>query len=104
MSRGHGDPMTMRAIIREAFPHSAAKIIARELNLSHRQGRRIAAGKVPRRTTAALIDLCDRYLAWRKQAIDRAENLSREERNAEMVARAQARRRQASIPDGQAPS
>lgn len=107
MATGHDDPpsfgrddMTTRALIREAIPRDTAKVIARELGCTHRQGRRIATGKVPQRLRVALIDLCDRFIAQRRTSIERAERELRELRYAAMVARAAARREQVASEAG----
>jgi hypothetical protein len=91
-NRGARDPMTTRALIRTAIPHDTAKTISRHLGVSHRQGRRIATGKVPGRLRVALVDLLDRFIAQRKAQLEHGERELREIRYAEMVDRAAQRR------------
>ena len=74
MATGHVDPfkrgvMTTVALIRAAFPRDAAKTIARSLNLTPRQGRRVAAGEVPHRIRPLLIDLLEAALAANERRI-----------------------------------
>lgn len=98
-NRGRGDPMTTRSLIRTAIPQDTAKTIARELNISHRQGRRIATGKVPGRLRVALVDLLDRFMAQRRAQLERGELELREIRYEKMVGRALQRREQDTSED-----
>jgi len=91
--------MTTRALIRTAIPHDTVKTIARELNVTHRQGRRIATGKVPGRLRVALVDLLDRFIAQRRAQLERGEQELREIRYAEMAHRIQERRQQMAAED-----
>jgi len=99
-NRGHERPqMTTRALILTAIPRDTVKTIARELNVTPRQGRRIATGKVPARLRVALVDLLDRFIAQRKAQLERGEQELREIRYAEMVHRATERRQQTASED-----
>lgn len=91
-NRGRGDPMTTRTLIRTAIPHDTAKTIARDLGVTYRQGRRIAAGKVPGRFRPALIGLLERAIARNQVALERANAELREIEIAEMLGRAADRR------------
>ena len=92
-NRGHADPhMTTRTLIRTAIPHDTAKVLARSLGVTHRQGRRIAAGKVPGRLRVALVELLDRAIARNQAALERANAELRAIAMQEMLVRAQARR------------
>jgi len=61
-----GPQMTLQNIIDTAIPRNARKIIARELDCTPRQARRIVEGRVPSRFRAALIRMLE-------NAIDRNE-------------------------------
>ena len=91
-NRGARDPMTTRALIRTAIPRDTAKTIAREMGVTYRQGRRMAAGKVPGRLRAALIGLLDRAIARNQVALERANAELRAIEISEMLVRAAERR------------
>lgn len=98
MRKWREDILTSTAIIRAAFPRDSAKLIARALGCTDRQGKSIAAGRVPGRFRVALIGLLQSAIAQNKAQLDRIEDELKRLDYTEMVARAAARREASARP------
>lgn len=92
MRKWREDILTNAAIIKAAFPRDSAKLIARALGCSDRQGKSIASGRVPGRFRSALIGLLQSAIAQNKAQLDRIDDELKRLDYEEMVARASARR------------
>src|SRR4051812_20454583 len=86
MHRGSERPVIDAALIRGAVPRDTHKTIASWLGCTVRQGRRIAAGRVPRRYRADFLRLLDETYERNEAEIRRARAELRAIEHAQSVA------------------
>ena len=99
-NRGRVDPMSAQALIKSVVPRdvSPAKYLANEVtrltgeDVSYRQGRRMAQGRIPRRFRGAVATILELALSEAQRRLERADDDLKRIRYQAMAGRAESRR------------